>query len=55
MTEWQILEKLTRIEEELNFIKNHILDADLLITYDNLESIEEAEEDIKNERTERII
>lgn len=55
MTEAQILEKLAKIEEDLNFIKDHILDADLLITDDDLGSIEEAEEDLKTGKTERII
>ncbi len=55
MIEAQILEKLIKIEEELNFIKDHMLDADLLITDDDLGSIDEAEEDLKLGKTERII
>ena len=54
MSEAQIMEKLTKIEEELSFIRDHIIDADLLITDDDLESIDEAQEDLAKGRTERI-
>lgn len=54
MTEAQIMEMLTRIEEELNFIRKHMIDADLLITDDDLESIEEAEDNLSQGKTVRI-
>ena len=54
MSEAQIMKKLTRIEEELIYIKKHIIDADLLITDDDLESLEEAEEDLKKGNSVRI-
>ena len=54
MSEAQIMDKLTKIEEELSFIRDHIMDADLLITDDDLESIDEAQEDLEKGRTERI-
>lgn len=54
MSEAQILRKLEKIEEELSFIKDHIMDADMLITDDDIESIEDAEEDLEMGRTKRI-
>jgi mRNA interferase RelE/StbE len=54
MSEAEILKKLDRIESELTYIKNHLLDADLIITDDDLESIRDAERDLKKGKTKRI-
>lgn len=55
MNEAKIMKKLNRIEKEIGFIKEHLIDADLLITDDDLDSIKKAQEDLENDETERIV
>ena len=55
MSEAEILRKLDTIENELKTIKKHLIDADLLITDDDLESLEEGEKDLRNKRTMRLV
>ncbi len=54
MSEAEILRKLDKIESELDYIKKHMVDADLILTDNDLESIEDAERDLKEGRTVRI-
>jgi hypothetical protein len=54
MNEMKIMKKLDRIEKEIGFIKDHLIDADLLITDDDLDSIKQAKGDLENDETERI-
>ena len=55
MSEAQIMDMLTKIQEELSFIRKHMIDADLLITDDDLESLEEAEEELSQGKTVRLV
>ncbi len=55
MSEAQIMDMLAKMQEELSFIRKHMVNADLLITDDDLESIEEAEEDLSQGRTVRLV
>ncbi|MDG6226193.1 MAG: hypothetical protein QCI82_11870 [Candidatus Thermoplasmatota archaeon] len=55
MGEIQIVERLSRIEEELVLLRKQLIDADLLVTDDDIESLDRAEEDLNNKRTKRII
>jgi hypothetical protein len=54
MSEAKILRKLDKIESELDYIKKHMVDVDLILTDNDLESIEDAERDLKENRTVRI-
>lgn len=47
-----ILNRLDGIKSELDFIKNYLEDA--ILTKDDLESLEEAEKDLKKGKTKRI-
>ncbi|MFH1276073.1 MAG: hypothetical protein ABIH82_03100 [Candidatus Woesearchaeota archaeon] len=50
----QIVEKLEHIQLDLNFIKKHLSDLDLVMTDDDIDSLKEAEEDLTNGRTTRL-
>lgn len=52
--EKQILAKLDEIKSELDYLKDHIVDLDLVLTEEDLNSLEEAERDLKNGKTKRI-
>ena len=49
-----ILGKLDDIKTELDYIKEHIIDADAVMTQDDLEALEEAEKDLKEGKTKRL-
>ena len=49
-----ILKDLQEIKEELHYIKVHILDVDTIITQDDIESLQEADLDLKKGRTKRL-
>ncbi len=50
----QILSKLEHIESDLNFIKKHLQDIDLVLTDDDVEALKEAEVDLKAGKTKRL-
>jgi hypothetical protein len=50
----EILEKLDTIKADLDYIKKHMVDVDLVLTDDDLEALEEAENDLKAGRTRRL-
>lgn len=50
----EIMEKLNHIQLDLNFIKNHLIDVDLVLTDDDINALQEAEEDLKKGRTKRL-
>jgi len=52
--EKQIMAKLDEIKTELDYIKDHIVDLDLVLTEDDINSLEEAENDLKAGKTKRI-
>jgi len=51
----QIMKKLDNIKSELDFIKGHINDVDLVLTDDDREALEEAEHDLKKGKTKRLV
>jgi len=50
----EILEKLETIKADLDYIKKHMVDVDLVLTDDDLEALEEAESDLKRGKTKRL-
>ena len=50
----QILEKLDEIKSELDYIKRHMKDMDIVLTDEDIESLKEAEKDLKAEKTKRL-
>jgi hypothetical protein len=42
------------IKSELDYIKEHLVDVDAVLTEDDLKSIQEAEKDLKTGKTKRI-
>ena len=50
----QILEKLEAIKLELDYIKKHMADMDTVLTDDDIESLKEAEKDLKAGKTKRL-
>ncbi len=42
----QIMNKLDRIKADLDYIRDHIADVDIILTQDDLDSLQEAEEDL---------
>ncbi len=51
----QILEELHAIRLDLDFLKKHIVDLDLVLTDDDREALQEAEKDLKLGRTKRLM
>ena len=50
----EILNKLEIIKADLDYIKKHMVDVDLVLTDDDLEALEEAEKDLKAGKTKRL-
>ena len=50
----QILEKLDAIKLELDYIKKHIVDVDAVLTEEDMDSLKEAEKNLKAGRTKRL-
>lgn len=51
----QILEELKAIRIDLDYLKTHIADVDMVLTDDDLESIKTAEKELKEGKTKRLI
>ncbi|MFC1649009.1 hypothetical protein ACFL1B_06175 [Nanoarchaeota archaeon] len=49
-----VMRKLDDIQAELKFIKEHMVDSDLIVTDDDLESLKEAEQDLHSGKTVRL-
>ncbi len=49
-----IIEKLDSIKLELDYIKKHMADVDTILTEDDMESLEEAERDLREGKTKRL-
>jgi len=47
----QVMQKLDKIESDLNYLKEHMIDPDKILDEDDLNSIEDAEKDFKERRT----
>ena len=50
----EIIERLSTIQNDLDFIKGHLKDADVVMTEDDYNSITEAEADLKAGMTTRL-
>lgn len=50
----QILVRLDEIKSELDYIKERLVDVDMLITEDDIASLEEAEQDLREGKTTRL-
>ena len=51
----QILEELKAIRTDLDYIKGHIVDVDLVLTDDDREALEAAEINLKHGKTKRLM
>ena len=51
----QLLEELKLIRTDLDYLKEHIVDFDLVLTEDDLQSLKEAELDLKQGKTKRLV
>lgn len=49
-----IIEKLDSIKSELDYIKRHIVDFDTVLTEDDMDSLQEAEKDLKERKTKSL-
>lgn len=49
-----ILQELKEIKSDLDYLKKHVVDLDLVLTEDDLESIKEAEKELKEGKTKRL-
>ena len=50
----EILEQLKDIKSELDYLKQHLVNFDIILTDDDIESLQQAEKDFKNKKTLRI-
>jgi len=50
----QVLEELKEIREDVKYIKKHVIDTDIVLTSDDLDSLEEAEKDFKESKTKKL-
>ena len=50
-----ILNKLDSIKKELDYIKQHMIDPDTILTSDDLEALHEAENDLKRGKLKRVV
>ena len=48
------MDKLNEIKSELDYIKNHMVDADTILTKDDVEALSEAEDDLKKGKTVKL-
>ncbi len=51
----QIVEKLSHIQADVDFIKRHITDIDIVLTDDDVQALGDAESDLKEGKTKRLI
>ncbi len=49
-----ILEKLEDIKSELDYIKKHLVDVDIVLTEEDIDSLKDAESDLKEGKTMRL-
>ncbi len=50
----EILAELRAIRNDLDYIKEHVVDIDLVMTDDDITSLKEAEKDLKEGKTKRL-
>jgi len=50
----QIVEKLDNLQSDITYIKKHLADVDSILTDDDREALDEAEKDLKAQKTKRL-
>jgi hypothetical protein len=50
-----ILQELKGIKEDLNYLKKHVTDIDVVLTSDDEEALMDAEIDLKTSKTKRLV
>ena len=50
----EILKELKAIREDLDYLKKRVVDVDLVLTEDDIQSLEEAEKDFGEGKTKRL-
>ena len=50
----QIMDKLNHIQSDIDYLKGHISDIDLILTDDDFEALHDAEEDLAAGNTKRL-
>lgn len=51
----KIHDDLEFLKREVGWMKEHMTDADTILTADDIESLEEAERELKSGKTERLV
>lgn len=51
----QILEELRAIRSDLDYLKEHIVDVDIVLTDEDREALQSAEKDLKERKTKRLM
>lgn len=51
----ELIEKLDHMQIDLAFIKKRLVDVDLVLTSDDLDALQQAEEDLKHRQTTRLV
>jgi hypothetical protein len=49
-----IMDKLNEIKSEIDYIKKRVADVDTVLTTDDVESLKEAEQDLKDGKTVKL-
>ena len=50
----QIIDELRNIRIDIEFIKQHMVDVDSIMTEEDSKALKEAEKDLKEEKTKRL-
>jgi len=50
-----IIKELKGIKSDIRYIKKHIVDVDRMLTNDDINSLKEAEMDLKKGKTKRLV
>jgi len=51
----QILEEIKAIRMDLKYLRRHISDFDLVLTDDDMASLKDAEKDLREKKTKRMV
>lgn len=51
----QILKEIREIRSDIDYIKKHVINSDIILTSDDLDSLEEAEKDFKQRKTKKLV
>lgn len=51
----EILDELRAIREDISYLKEHLRDSDVLLTDEDIAAIKQAEKDLKEGKTKRLV